>query len=245
MKIAGYQGTTLIDWPGKIASIIFVPGCNFRCPFCHNADLVDPQKIKKQSPLSEKEIWADLAKRRQWIDGVAMTGGEPTLQPDLPAFLDKLKKLGFATMIETNGTAPEVLNKLLAQKPRLLDYLSLDFKAPLDKTYAKTVGLKSFDPEIWLKSLKIILKAGLPFELRTTVVPTIHDEKALLRMARQILRLTSHGSRITSLIWFLQTFQPKNCLDPKFTKLKPYSRMEMESFLRVVKKIIPGVELRS
>lgn len=244
MKIAGYLRTSLIEWPGKIVSVIFVPGCNFRCPFCHNADLVDPRKIKKIRFIPEKEILADLKKRRKWIDGVVVTGGEPTLQPNLPALLAKLKRLDFATMMETNGTTPKVLSKLVAQKPPAIDYLSLDFKAPLDKTYGQSVGLKSFDPQIWLKSLRIILKAGLPFELRTTVVPGIHDEKVLLQMARQLLRLMSHVSRITNLVWHLQTFQPKNCLNPKFNKLKPYSRIEMEGFLGAVKKIIPGTRLR-
>lgn len=237
MKIVGYLRTSLIEWPGKIASVVFVPGCNFRCPFCHNADLVDPQKIRKIRPLSEKEILADLQKRRKWIDGVVITGGEPTLQPDLPPFLAKLKKLGLATMIETNGTMPETLKKLAAQKPPAIDYLSLDFKAPLDKTYGKTVGRKSFDPKIWIKSLKIILKSGMPFELRTTVVPGIHDEKVLLQMARQL-------SRLVKPTWYLQTFQPKNCLDPKFNKLQPYSGIEMEGFLKAVQKVIPGARLR-
>lgn len=238
MKIVGYLRTSLIEWPGKIASVIFVPGCNFRCPFCHNADLVDPKRIKRLPDYRDESILEDLKKRKKWVDGVVISGGEPTLQLDLPLFLAKLKKLGFATMIETNGTMPETLQKLLALKPPAIDYLSLDFKAPLDKVYAQAIGLKSFDPKIWIKSLKIILKFGLPFELRTTVVPGIHDEEVLLRMARQL-------SRLAKPTWYLQTFQPKNCLNPKFNKLKPYSRIEMEKMLAAALKIIPGVKLRA
>ena len=220
MKIVGYLRTSLIEWPGKIASVIFVPGCNFRCPFCHNSNLVDPQKIKKLPLIAEKEILSDLKKRKEWIDGVVVTGGEPTLQPDLAVFLQKIKKLGFLTMIQTNSSKPAIIRNLL--KKKLIDYLTIDFKDSFTNIQ---------------KSLKIILDSGIDFELRTTVVPTIHDEKVLLKMA-------GHLPRLTKFPWFLQAFQPKNCLDPQFEKIKPYSKMEMEKFLRVVKKIFPSVCLR-
>ena len=240
MEIKGFIKTSLIEWPGKISAVIFVSGCNFRCPFCHNSHLVDAKKIAKLPSLSEKQIIIDLKKRRKWIEGVVITGGEPSLQADLPEFLGKLKKLGFETMIETNGGRPELVQKLVTCKPAILDFLSLDFKAPLDRHYAKTVGLKNFDPKIWIKSLQAILNSGIPFELRTTIVPGIHDKKTLVKMARQLKKII--GRR--KVTWFWQNFQPKNCLDPKFNKLKPYDKMEMEKFLKAVKKIVPGTKIR-
>lgn len=219
MKTAGYLKTSLIEWPGKISSVIFVPGCNWRCPFCHNADLVDPKRIKKLPQIAEKEILTDLKKRKKWIDGVVVTGGEPTLQPGLPAFLQKCRTLGFVTMLETNGSKPTMIRKLFDL--RLLDYLTMDIKGPLKEEIKK--------------SLKIILKSGVPFELRTTVVPTIHDRQVLEEMAKQLPKQST---------WFLQDFQPKNCLNPKFEKIKPYTKIEMKRLLRVVKKVIPQARLR-
>lgn len=225
MEIRGYLKTSAIEWSGKISSVLFVPGCNFRCPFCYNRDLVlNPDKLPK---ISEKEVFADLKKRKKWIDAVVVTGGEPTLQSDLDKFLKKVKKLGFLTMIETNGSKPEVLKKLF--KKKLLDRISMDIKGPLDFRYAEIVNIK--------KSIRLIFNSGIDFEFRTTVVPTIHNEKILLVMAKQLKRYAGFS-------WYLQSFQPKTCLDPKFKKIKPFSKMEMEKFLKAVKKIIPGAELR-
>lgn len=207
-----------------MASLIFVSGCNFRCPFCHNADLVDPKKIKKIPLIAEERILTDIKRRRQWIDGVVITGGEPTLQPDLSSFLTKLKRLSLSTMIETNGSRPQVIRDLIIGK--LVNYIAMDIKGSLTRQSAIR------------KSLELILGSGVPFELRTTVVPTIHNEEILLKMAKELSAL------VQSLSWFLQAFQPKNCLDPKFNKLKPYSRIEMEKFLKSVRKIIPTATLR-
>lgn len=240
MKIAGYLKTSLIEWPGKISSVIFVPGCNFRCPFCHNRDLVEPERIKGLQDYSEQSVLTDLKRRKKWIDGAVVTGGEPTLQKDLPEFLKKIKKMGFETMIETNGSRPEAIVILLSRY--LVNCLTLDFKAPLDQSYAQAVGLKNFDPKIWPESLKLILKSKIPFELRTTVVPGIHDEKVLTQMAKQLKKLATRNPQPIN--WFIQTFQPKNCLEPKFQKIKPFSRSEMEQFVNSVKKIIPSVALR-
>ncbi len=230
MRIAGYLQTSLIEWPGKISAVIFVPGCNFRCPYCHNADLVDPQKIKKLPLIAEKEILDDLKKRKQWIDSVVVTGGEPTMQSDLKAFLEKIKKLKFATMVQTNGSKPEMIKLIVNSKPLIVDYLTIDFKDSFTKIQ---------------KTLKMILDSGADFELRTTVVPTIHDEKVLLKMARDLSRLTINDSRLTKFPWFLQTFQPKNCLDPKFAKLKPFTKKEMEIFLKAVRKYFPKAKPRN
>lgn len=241
MKIVGYLRTSLLEWPGKISSIIFVPGCNFRCPFCHNANLVDPEKNKKLPLISEEEILSDLKKRKKWIDGVVITGGEPTLQPDLLDFLKKVKELGSLTMIETNGSQTEVIRNLLMEK--LIDYLTLDFKAPADERYSLVVGAK-FDPQTWIDSGQLILKSGIQFELRTTVVPGIHDEKVLLTMAKQLKKEWQSDKVAAFQGWFLQTFQPKNCLNSKFKKIKQYSKIEMEKLLTIIKKTIPNAQIR-
>jgi len=251
MKIAGFIKTSLVEWPGKIASVIFVPGCNFRCPFCHNRDLVDPFRIKGLRDFSEKSVLEDLKKRRKFIDGVVISGGEPTLQPDLPEFLEKCRGLGLETMIETNGTKPGVIAILLSRY--LVDFLALDFKGPLDNRYAKIVGFKNFDPKIWMGSFEIILRSGIPFELRTTVVPGIHNEKVLLEMAGQLKKIIENcklpacqtGRKIENCSWYFQNFQPKNCLDPKFEKIKPFSKIELEEILKAAEKIIPEVKIRS
>ena len=243
MKIAGFLKTSLVEWPGKIASVIFVPGCNFRCLFCHNRDLVDPLRIRGLKDYSEESVLSDLKKRRRFIDGVVISGGEPTLQLDLSEFLEKCRRLGLETMIETNGTKPGVIAILLSRY--LVDFLALDFKGPLDSRYAQVVGLKNFDPKIWIKSLKIILRSGIPFELRTTVVPGVHDEKVLLEMARQLKKiLRNEDIKKLRANWYFQNFQPKNCLDPEFEKIKPFGKTQLENFLAAVREIVPEAELR-
>ena len=244
MKIAGFIKTSLVDWPGKIVSVVFVPGCNFRCPFCHNSHLVDRKKTKKIKNLSEKSIFEELAKRKEFIDGVVISGGEPTLQPDLAEFLEKCQRLGLETMIETNGSNPENLEGILNFKFKILNFIALDFKGPLDNRYARVVGLKNFEPEIWIKSLKIILSSGIPFELRTTVVPGIHNGKILTEMAGQLKKIIeNYKLKIENYSWYLQNFQPQNCLKSTFEKIKPFSKIKLEEFSKAIKKIIPKVKI--
>jgi len=256
MQIAGYLKTSLIEWPGKISSVVFVPGCNFRCPFCHNADLADPKRIRRLTLIPEEEIFKDLEKRKKWVDGIVVTGGEPTLQTDLPKFLKSLKKMGFETMIETNGSKPEVIDKLLNRQ--MIDYIAMDVKGPLDQKYLEIVGYKKLNSknqkhiENIKKSVGLISNSGIDFEFRTTVVPGMHDQKILLKMAEEIKQLTVKQKLHTancklstdSYHWFLQNFQPKNCLDPEFEKRKPFSNEELQGFLRVVREVIPQTELR-
>lgn len=239
MKIVGYLRTSLIEWPGKISSVIFVPGCNFRCPFCHNSNLVNPQKVVKLPIVSEKEVLVDLKKRKKWIDGVVVTGGEPLLQSDLSRFLSRCKQMGFGTMIETNGALDIILQCMISKN--LIDYVAMDFKAPLNKRYAKTVRVEDFDPKIIRKSIKLLLESSAPFELRTTIVPGIHNKKVLVEMAKQLKDIL--GKKKIS--WFWQNFQPKNCLDPKFEEKTPYKQEKLEEFLKAAKIHVFGAELRN
>jgi pyruvate formate lyase activating enzyme len=261
VQIAGYLKTSFIEWPGKISSVIFVPGCNFGCPFCYNADLVDPIRIKRLKEYSEKSILADLKARKKWIDGVVVTGGESLLQSDLAEFLKKVKELGFEIMIETNGSKPEVLEKLIANRRPLINFIAMDFKTTF-ANYARIVRYSDnntsevsayFTSEVnrekmlvkrVKRSIRLILESGLPYEFRTTVVPTIHDEKVLLKMARELKELSTINYQLSAIPWVLQAFQPKNCLDPKFLKIKPFAQKQMEGFLGVVQKVIPGTRFR-
>ena len=129
MNIAGWQKVSLIDYPEKICSILFTQGCNFRCPYCHNPELVEPALFRE--PLSEKEIFAFLEKRKGKIDAVSITGGEPTIQPDLVEFILPMKDIGYLIKLDTNGSRPDVLGKLISEK--LLDYIAMDVKAPLNR----------------------------------------------------------------------------------------------------------------
>jgi len=238
MKIAGLLKTSLIEWPGKIVSVIFVPGCNFRCPFCHNADLVRNRGL---TLIDEEQVFADLKKRKKWIDGVVITGGEPTLQADLPKFLESLKKMGFETMIETNGSRPEALKSILNFKFKILNFVAMDIKGPIGE-YERFIKVKSQKSKV-KSSIELILKSGIDFEFRTTVVPGLHNKEVLIKMAKQLKKLAISNQQST-IKWYLQNFQPKNCLDPEFEKMKPFAKTELGVFLKAVRKVLPQTELR-
>jgi len=235
MKIGGFQKVTLVDFPAHIAAIVFVKECNFRCPFCFNRDLI----LGDLATISQRSILSFLKKRKKVLDGVVITGGEPTIQPDLEKLIRKIKKLGYKVKLDTNGALTDVLQRLIKRK--LVDYVALDFKAPFDEVYAKAIGKDEFDSEPIIASIKLLLKAKIPFELRTTVVPRIHDKRILLKMARQLKKIV--GRR--KIKWFLQDFKPVTCLDPKYEKKKPYSQKQTEKFLKAARRYFPEVELRA
>lgn len=213
MLIGGLQKTTLIDYPGKVACTVFLIGCNFRCPFCYSAELVLPRKIKKQPKISEKDFFAFLRERRGLLEGIVLCGGEPTIHQDLPDFIKKIRALGFLVKLDTNGSNPAMLKRLVRQK--LVDYIAMDIKAPLNnKDYQRATGVKA-DIENIKKSIGIIKSSGVNYEFRTTVVPTIHSKEDIFRIARDIGPAKAY---------FLQNFRPEKNLDPKFKKMKPYSK---------------------
>lgn len=240
MIIKGYLRMSLIEWPGKISAVVFVPGCNFRCPFCYNKDLVlSPEKIPA---ISEEEIFSDLKKRRKWIDGVAVGGGEPLLQADLDKFLRRLKRMGFLTMLETNGTLPNALDGIINRG--VLDRVAMDIKGPLDGRYEKTSKIEN-QPSKIKNSIKLILESGIEYEFRTTVVPTLHTKEDLVDLAKQLSDISHQSLAISHpLCWFLQQFWPRTCLDPKLEEVKPYGKAYLEGILSVVKKYVPNAQLR-
>ncbi len=240
MKIGGLQKVTLLDFPAQIAAIVFTKGCNFACPFCFNRNLV----LGTTPTISQATVFSFLKKRKNVLDGLVLTGGEPLLQEDLEKFIRKARRLGYKIKLDTNGALPELLKTLLQKK--LLDYVALDFKAPLDENYAKAIGKEDFNPDLIVESIKLLLRAKIPFELRTTIVPGIHNQKTLVKMAKQLKALVSGIKyQALSIKWYWQNFRPENCLDPKFEKITPYSKMGLERFLKAAKKYYPEAELRS
>lgn len=176
MKIGGLIKFTLIDYPGRPAAVVFTQGCNFRCRYCHNPELVYPHLL--QTPMPEEEVMAFLRRRQGTLEGVVVTGGEPTLQPDLLRFLTDVKALGYKIKLDTNGSKPEVIEEAVNKK--LVDYIAMDLKAPLDK-YSLITGVE-FGPTTLQQSMQLIISSGLPYEFRTTYdkeVLTDADIKAI------------------------------------------------------------------
>jgi len=243
--IGGLQKTTLIDFPGKIAATIFISGCSFRCPWCYSPELVLPEKIKKHlypvksrkagSPeakfngarIPEKYLFDFLKKRKGLLDGVCLTGGEPTIHKDLPNFIKKIKKLGYLVKIDTNGSNPEMLERLINEK--LVDYVAMDIKAPKEK-YEKLVGVKINIQKIQ-KSIDILKDGRVDYEFRSTIVPTVHTKEDVINMAKWI-----KGAKR----YYLQNFRPEKTIDPKFEKIKPYPQ---EFLLEIQKAIAPFFEI--
>lgn len=180
MILGGLQKLTLIDYPGKVAATVFTVGCSFRCPFCHNPELVLSSASAERGSISEKEFFDFLKGRKGKLEGVCITGGEPTIQSDIVAFIQRIKKLGFSVKLDSNGTRPDVLKKVLTEK--LIDFVAMDIKSSLEN-YSKACGL-DFDIERIKLSVELIRNSGLPYELRTTVVPSIHTYKDFERIGK-------------------------------------------------------------
>ncbi len=206
MRIGGFQKFSLADFPGRISSIIFTLGCGFRCPFCHNPELVDPARAPAEIPL--ETVLAFLDSRKGMVDGVVVTGGEPTLHTDLPDLLGKLKQRGFAVKLDTNGTNPAMLEKLASEG--LVDYIAMDIKAPL-AAYDRVVRA-AVDTESIRRSIDIVLAAGLAYELRTTYVESLLSVEDMLG----IVPLVRGCAR-----YVLQRFQPTKSLDAAMLDQEP------------------------
>ena len=229
MKIGGFQKVSLIDYPGMISAIIFSQGCNFRCSYCHNPGLVDPDLFVPC--LKEKDVLDFLQTRRGKLDAVAITGGEPTIQNNLKPFIKQIKKIGFAVKLDTNGSKPQVINALLAEK--LLDYIAMDNKAPLEK-YEKIVNVP-VSPESIKESIKIILRAKIPYEFRTTVVQSQLDEKDILNIAKLI---SGAGHYV------ILNFVPANTLDKIFLKEKSHPDEIFQKIKKRLEHEISSVTIR-
>ncbi|HDI06677.1 MAG TPA: anaerobic ribonucleoside-triphosphate reductase activating protein [Candidatus Aenigmarchaeota archaeon] len=220
IEIGGFQKQSFIDYPKKISSIIFTIGCNFRCPYCHNSNLLYAEKIKN---ISELKILSYLQNNKKYIDGVVITGGEPTLHRDLPEFIAKVKSFGYSVKLDTNGTNPEMLRKLI--KEGLLDFIAMDIKAPLEfQKYNKATGGMLTEKlfENVKKSIHIIINSGVDYEFRTTLVPTILAKKDVVKICSFIKNAN---------LFCLQKFNPENALNKEFRKLRPFEENEVNSII--------------
>ncbi|MCD6422467.1 anaerobic ribonucleoside-triphosphate reductase activating protein [bacterium] len=224
MKIAGFQKFSLIDYPGKISAIIFTQGCNFRCPYCHNPELVDPKLFTE--PLDEDLILSFLKKRVGKLDGVVITGGEPLLQPDLAEFIKKVREMGYLVKLDTNGSYPEILKDLLSKN--LITYIAMDIKAPLEK-YQEVVRA-DISPEKIQESITIVLNSNIDYEFRTTVVKNLLTEKDLISVAKLI-----KGAKR----YVLQKFVASKILDRSFArKAESFSEEELNAVKEKAKKYV-------
>jgi pyruvate formate lyase activating enzyme len=217
MKIAAFQKFSMIDYPEKLAAVVFTQGCNFRCPYCHNPELVHPHLFAELIP--EKEVFDFLLKRKGKLDAVTVTGGEPTLHKDLILFLSQLKEMGFLVKLDTNGTNPEMLNLLLLH--RLVDFVAMDIKAPLSKYQMLTRSKIDVLPII--ESIKLIQKANIKHEFRTTVVKNLLSENDIKEISRLL------GSKAN---YAVQNFVPTKTLDTAFMKRESFSQKELNDLTK-------------
>ncbi len=227
MIIQGLQKTTLLDFPTKVACTVFTAGCNFRCPFCHNASLVVSPDLSQA--ILEDDFFSYIKKRKGILDGVAITGGEPLLMPDLREFIIKIKELGFLVKLDTNGSFPERLNALLDEG--LLDYVAMDIKNSKEK-YALTAGLASY-PEKIDESIRIIMSKAPDYEFRTTVVRELHTQEDIEKIAQWLIGTKKY---------FLQTYVDSG--DILCEGYTAYNESEMLEILEKARKILPCTALR-
>jgi len=215
-RIRNFLETSFIDWPGRVCAVIFLGGCNLRCPFCHNHPLV----LSEESfpALALDDVLARLARFKKWLGGVCISGGEPTFVPELPEMMKRLKDAGWRIKLDTNGTRPEVLSRLL--RDDLLDMVSMDVKAPLDREkYAHCAGTP-VKLENLRKSLALLRDAAPGYEFRMTVVPGFHSEEDIVQWAADLAPYVADGKRCRLK---LQNFNPKNTLDPALANEVPFS----------------------
>lgn len=229
MKIGGLQKVSLIDYPGLISAIIFTQGCNFRCPYCHNPELVDPARYGEA--LSERDVLAYLEARRGRLDAVTLTGGEPTLQPDLLSFIKQLREYGYLVKVDTNGSRPDVLEKLF--DAGLVDYLAMDIKGPPEKY--KGITQSDIHRETIRQSVELIIASGVEYEFRTTVVKTLLSAEDFSGIAKLIK---------PARLFVLQAFVPSKALEGRFLTEAPFARDELEQIRQGLEKDLSCVLIR-
>ena len=214
MIISGLQKTTLIDYPGKIACTVFLAGCNFRCPWCYSSELVLPLKIVNQPRISEKEFLDFLRERQGLLEGVVICGGEPTINKDLPQFIQKIKNLGYPVKLDTNGSNPEMLKNLI--NTNLIDYVAMDIKAGQKNPAYQNLMTEGITLDKIKESVKLLKVGKLDFEFRTTVVNTVNTKEDFLEIEKWI-----GGPNIK---YYLQNFRAEKTIDPEFEKVEPFKK---------------------
>jgi len=214
--IKGFIQTSMLDWEGKIVSTLYVPSCNFRCPFCQNSVLVLNSDSLEEIEI--ESIMKYLTSRKGWVDGVCITGGEPCMYEDLSDFIKKVRKTGMLVKLDTNGAYPQAIKKLMQDK--LMDYIAIDIKAPLDmEHYANSAGIRNENTLHNVKeSIRIVMESGMDYEFRTTVVPCLHTAEDIKKIASFIKGAKKYA---------LQNFKPQDTIDESYMNVKPYTPDEL------------------
>jgi pyruvate formate lyase activating enzyme len=227
--IKSFLGTSIIEYPGKIAAVVFISGCNLRCPYCHNLDLVLPELIAKVPDISEDKVIEALKKRKGFIDGVSITGGEPLLSPEAPAFLKKIKEeVGLDIKIDTNGTMPDKLREVLPY----VDFISMDIKTSPGKYHLATGNKASYkDVE---ESIKII-KDTQAYEFRTTMVPGIVEKEDIKQICKKIKKVKRY---------VIQGFRNVKTLSPEFSETTPYPKKYLIETSKLLKNCAVVIKVR-
>lgn len=224
MKFGGWQQCSLIDFPGKVSVVVFTEGCSFRCPFCHNPSLVFPQ-LNSAPRITEDELFAFLEKRKGKLDGVVISGGEPTIHPSLPQLIRAIKKMGFSVKLDTNGSCPQMIEKLLSENT--VDYWAMDWKASVARYHVLT-GVQ-IDPAIIVKSSQLIRQATEEYEFRTTVIREFHSPEEIVQIGKEL----NGAHRL-----ILQQFRPAVTLDPALQRATAYTKEEMDNLCDSIKPYI-------
>ena len=227
MLIQGLQKTTLLDYPGKVAATVFLQGCNMNCPFCHNRALIH---LYNENCMDEEQVIKFLERRKNILDGVCITGGEPTLQPDIVEFIDRIKILGYQVKLDTNGYKPKVLRELIQLK--LIDYIAMDIKAA-PYHYPEVTGVEKIDIHKIQESVDLLKAGTIPYEFRTTVANGLH----------QIEEFDVIGEWLTGVdAYFIQNFRsfPHQVCDG----LHPFPKNDLDKILEIARKYIDNVSLR-
>ncbi len=211
MTFGGFEKCTLIDYPGKVAAMVYTIGCNFRCPYCHNPELVD-ETVETRVP--ESEVLSFLETRRGLLDGLVITGGEPTMHDGLLLFMRTVKAKGFLVKLDSNGTRPDVLREAI--RKRVVDYIAMDIKAPLRK-YEQVVA-RPVDTGAIMESIQLLLKGRIEYEFRTTLVKALTPPQDILEMGNEI-----RGAKA----YYLQKFIPTKLLNPQFKRKVTYTDEEL------------------
>lgn len=228
MHINGFNKLTLLDYPGHLAATVFLGGCNMRCPFCHNASLVT--KVATQPVIPAEEVLSFLLKRQNVLEGVCITGGEPTLYPDLPKFIKEIKALGFKVKLDTNGTNPNMIKSLVNDK--LIDHVAMDIKNARDK-YSLTAGIPGLSIETIDESISYLLSNPVDYEFRTTVVKEFHTKEDMLSIGQWI-----RGAKT----YYLQAY--KDSGDIIMSGLNGHSKETMQEFVNILAPYVVQVHLR-
>ncbi|NOX97962.1 MAG: anaerobic ribonucleoside-triphosphate reductase activating protein [Nitrospirae bacterium] len=238
LEIKGFLENSLIEWDGKIASVIFLPGCNFKCPWCHVPDLAFNSENLDTVPFWQVE--EAIQRQKNWMDGIVITGGEPTIHSSLPEFIERIKGWGIPVKIETNGSYPEMLRELIEEG--LVDSAAMDIKNTVQSLklkvekdkYERTVG-SEVDLEKIRESIGLLMKSGIDYEFRTTVVPAFLNEQDIEEIARSI-----QGAKK----YVLQQFVPENASGEEMMQLKPYSPEKLEEMARQARTYVEDCQVR-